>query len=60
MEGFQPIAGEIALVHACNNAFHGTDLDSLLRARGVEALSVMGLATQFSVEHTVRHAADLG
>ena len=27
--------------------------------RGVERLNVMGLATQFSVEHTVRDAADL-
>lgn len=60
MEGFEPIEGEIALVHAGNNAFHGTHLDSLLRESGVERLAVMGLATQFSVEHTVRHAADLG
>ncbi len=60
LEGFEPADGEIALVHACNNAFHGTDLDPLLRAHGVENLCVMGLATQFSVEHSVRHAADLG
>ena len=31
-----------------------------MRARGVDRLHVMGLATQFSVEHTVRDAADLG
>jgi nicotinamidase-related amidase len=60
MAGFEPIQGEVALVHTRNNAFHGTELDQLLRARSVERLTVMGLATQFSVEHTVRHAADLG
>ena len=31
-----------------------------MRARGVDRIHVMGLATQFSVEHTVRDAADLG
>ena len=60
MAGFEALEGEISLIHACNNAFHGTDLDRLLRERGVERLTVMGLATQFSVEHTVRHASDLG
>jgi nicotinamidase-related amidase len=59
MEGFEPLEGELALVHARNNAFRGTDLDRLLRGRGVTNLCVMGLATQFSVEHSVREAADL-
>jgi nicotinamidase-related amidase len=60
MAGFEPLDGEIAVIHISNNAFHGTDLDPLLRARGVKNLCVMGLATQFSVEHSVREAADLG
>jgi nicotinamidase-related amidase len=60
MAGFEPRDGEIAVIHACNNAFRGTDLDPLLRAHGVTNLCVMGLATQFSVEHSVREAADLG
>jgi biuret amidohydrolase len=60
LQGFEPLEREISLIHACNNAFHGTDLDRLLRERGVKKLCVMGLATQFSVEHSVRHAADLG
>lgn len=60
IEGFEPAEGDIALVHSCNNAFQGTDLDRILRERGVRRVFVMGLATQFSVEHTVRHAADLG
>jgi nicotinamidase-related amidase len=60
MEDFEPHEGEIAVVHACNNAFRGTDLDRLLRERGVTNLCVVGLATQFSVEHSVREAGDLG
>ena len=54
------IADDICLIHGCNNAFHGTDLERVLRERGIDKVCVMGLATQFSVEHTVRHAADLG
>jgi biuret amidohydrolase len=60
MAGFEPGRDELSLIHACNNAFQGTGLDLLLRERAVERLCVMGLATQFSVEHSVRHAVDLG
>jgi nicotinamidase-related amidase len=60
LAGFEPREGEVAVTHACNSAFRGTGLEVLLRKRGVDRLSVMGLATQFSVEHTVREAADMG
>jgi len=60
MEGFEPAAGDVALIHACNNAFQGTGLEEILRERAVTDVVVAGLATQYSVEHTVRHAADLG
>jgi nicotinamidase-related amidase len=60
LEGFEPQPGDVKLVHNCNNGFHGTGLDLTLRERGVTDVAVMGLATQYSVEHTVRHAADLG
>jgi nicotinamidase-related amidase len=58
--GFEPREDEIAVTHACNSAFRGTGLEALLRERGLDRLAVMGLATQFSVEHTVREAADMG
>jgi nicotinamidase-related amidase len=58
--GFEPHADEIAVTRNCNSGFRRTNLDQLLRARGVDRIHVMGLATQFSVEHTVRDAADLG
>jgi nicotinamidase-related amidase len=59
-DGFEPAADEIFVTATGNSAFRRTDLDDLLRARGVGRLNVIGLATQFSVEHTVRDAADLG
>ncbi len=59
-EGFEPEVGDIALTHRGNNAFQGTGLEAILLERGVRNVAVMGLATQYSVEHTVRHAADLG
>jgi biuret amidohydrolase len=59
-EGFAPAAGDIVVDGTGNSAFRRTDLETLLRERGVERVNVMGLATQFSVEHTVRDAADIG
>ncbi|HUG61738.1 MAG TPA: cysteine hydrolase [Methylomirabilota bacterium] len=58
--GFEPAVGDVVVVHRCNNAFQDTGLDAILRDLGVDELAVMGLATQYSVEHTVRHAVDLG
>ncbi|GGK99027.1 cysteine hydrolase family protein [Nocardia jinanensis] len=42
-----------------SNAFVGTDLDMLLRSRGVETLVSCGVVTNGCVEATVRHAAFL-
>lgn len=60
MEGFEPGPDDMLLVHRANNAFHETGLEDALEAAGVREIAVMGLATQYSVEHTVRHATDLG
>ena len=60
LSAFEPRAGETVVVHNCNSAFRRTDLERILAARKIERLHVMGLATQFSVEHTVRDAVDLG
>ena len=40
------------------NAFAGTDLEVLLRARGIDTLLLCGIATSGVVLSTVRHAAD--
>jgi nicotinamidase-related amidase len=59
-DGFEPRVGEIFVVGNGNSAFRRTGLEGLLGKRAVDRLNVMGLATQFSVEHTVRDAADMG
>jgi len=41
------------------NGFLGTDLDLLLRGRGIERVAVCGVATNVAVESTARGAADL-
>ena len=58
--GFEPAADDIVVVTNCNSGFRRTDLEAALNERGVNRVNVMGLATQFSVEHTVRDAADIG
>jgi biuret amidohydrolase len=58
--GFEALPGESRLVHKGNSAFFATGLDEILEASAVADLTVCGLATQFSVEHTVRDAADRG
>jgi nicotinamidase-related amidase len=60
LAGFEPEADEIVLTHTCNSAFRRTNLEKILAERRAGRLHVMGLATQFSVEHTVRDAADIG
>ena len=60
LPAFQPREGEIVVTHTFNSAFGRTNLAELLKGRGIDRLYVMGLATQFSVEHTVRDAADMG
>lgn len=42
------------------SAFHGTDLDRLLRQQGVNRLAVCGFLTNVCVESTVRSAYDHG
>ncbi len=59
-EGFAPEASDIVVDGTGNSAFRRTGLEALLRERSIERVNVMGLATQFSVEHTVRDAADMG
>lgn len=56
----RPGAGETVHERAAWSAFAGTTLAADLRAQGSEELVVVGLATTFGVESTVRDAYDLG
>ena len=60
LAGFEPRAGEIFVTGTGNSAFRRTGLEALLNTRAIDRVNVMGLATQFSVEHTARDAADVG
>jgi nicotinamidase-related amidase len=54
----RPEPSDFSVIKRRRNAFHGTDLDLLLRARGITTLVVGGQRTTIGVESTVRDAHD--
>jgi biuret amidohydrolase len=56
----KPRRGEFIVTHSRINAFYGSDLELVLASLGAERLVVAGVATHSGVEHTARHAADIG
>lgn len=42
------------------NAFSNTDLDSLLREKGIDHIVLAGTVTSICIDSTARHAAELG
>jgi nicotinamidase-related amidase len=57
-EAIQPRPGDVVVVKHRVSAFHGTDLETILRAKGVDTLVLAGIATSGVVLSTARHAAD--
>ena len=55
-----PEAGEMVLTKHRPNSFLGTGLDEVLRAAGVETVTVCGAMSQMCIDATARAAADLG
>jgi ureidoacrylate peracid hydrolase len=51
-----PEAGDMVIVKSRYSGFHGTDLDSVLRSRGIRYLLVAGIASNVCVESTIRDA----
>ncbi len=58
-EAITPLEGDVVVVKRRVGAFSGSDLDVLLRARGISSLVLTGIATSGCVLSTLRHAADL-
>ena len=53
-------AGDLLITKRQWGAFYGTELDQQLRRRGVRAIALGGIATNFGVESTARAAFDRG
>jgi nicotinamidase-related amidase len=59
-EGLGPLPGEFVVDHKRVNAFFGSALEPILYRYGVSKLVIAGVATHSTVEHTARHASDIG
>ena len=51
---------DIIVINFDSSAFSHTDLDGILRAKGIEQLFLAGIATNWVVESTTRYGAELG
>lgn len=55
-----PKAGEPVVHKTACDSFHDTDLDAVLKARGVTHLVIGGCMTQYCVDTTARRAVSMG
>jgi nicotinamidase-related amidase len=59
-DGLGPLPGEPVVTHNRVNAFFASDLEQVLAGLAVDRLIMAGVATNSVVEHSARHAADMG
>jgi biuret amidohydrolase len=60
VDELQPIAGEPVVDKPGKGSFYATDLDAILKNRGIRQLVAMGVTTEVCVQATVREANDRG
>ena len=59
-EELEPQPSDIIVINFDSSGFSHTDLDCILRAKGVKQLFLAGIATNWVVESTARYGAELG
>ena len=59
-EGLVVDRSDILVAKTAADSFHKTELDGLLQSRGIEALVICGLQSEFCVDTTARRALALG
>jgi len=59
-EELAPQESDVVVINFDSSAFSHTDLDGILRAKGVKQLFLAGIATNWVVESTTRYGAELG
>ena len=59
-EEIAPQPEDIIVINFDSSGFSHTDLDGILRAKGVKQLFLAGIATNWVVESTTRYGAELG
>jgi nicotinamidase-related amidase len=58
--GVKPADGELVVIKRGVSAFAGTDLSPIFRSKGITHVVLTGIATNFVIEGTARHAVDEG